>query len=139
MVPILIWIIKKMFAPTSPHEELVLACLEQLDIFYTCLQNWSAENAFKAAQAGRYHVVLYSRLTEEALLERGFHDTGWSPYRFYPKHHLMVHLSERIPATGNPRDIWNYLDEDAIGDAVDAASTCNVSHVCRSLINKYRL
>jgi hypothetical protein len=65
---------------------------------------------------------------------------GYHQFRFYPKHHLFVHLSEvGIENCGNPREVWCYGDEDKIGDLVDVAEASHPSYIIRNVIDKDRL
>ena len=65
---------------------------------------------------------------------------GYVLWKYYPKHHLFVHLVEvGVANSGNPREIWCYPDESAIGDAVENAESNHARFVVRNVTEKYRL
>ena len=140
MVAVIDWIVLVMFKPTNPHEELRQRCVHQMALFYEELTKWGIDSPRRAATFGRQHVILYGELLREALASREWQDKTWHAWRFYPKHHLFVHLVEvAIPASGNPKSFWCYQDENAIGEAVEIGRACHCRNVHRSVIDKYRL
>ena len=93
-----------------------------------------------AAELVRNHVILYSELTRNALEDGEWQYTGWHSWRFYPKHHMLVHLAETIIArAGCVKEFWCYRDENHIGRAVELARAVHIKHVSTSLIKTYRL
>ena len=134
------WLLTNVLKPETDHERLVLLCVTAIHDFYVALRAWGPDAGKTCARLGRQHIVLFSELSREALASENHRRTGWMAYRFYPKHHLFVHLcEEELFTTGNPMDYWCYLDEDAIGIAITAAKGQRVSYLHRSLILKYNL
>ena len=100
---------------------------------------WNPETSpQRIAKFGRQHVILYAELTHIALQNCDFHRLGWHPSKFYPKHHLFVHLSEEACSSGNPREFWCYWDDSAIGDVVAVAEASHAKYVHRSVMEKKR-
>ena len=61
-------------------------------------------------------------------------------YRFYPKHHLFLHVVEEQPAqSGNPALSWCYGDESAIGDAIKVAESAHPATLHRLVMVKQRV
>ena len=76
---------------------------------------------------------LYTFVDSTGLLEfeaRGLAAARGRPqvlYRFYPKHHLFLHVVEEQPAqSGNPALSWCYGDESAIGEVAKSAHAATV-------------
>ena len=66
--------------------------------------------------------------------------SGYVPWKYYPKHHLFVHFVEvGVASSGTPREIWCYPDESPIGDAVENAEPHHARFVVRCVIEKHRL
>ena len=81
---------------------------------------------------------LYTFVDSTGLLEfeaRGLAAARGRPqvlYRFYPKHHLFLHVVEEQPAqSGNPALNWCYGDESAIGDAIKVAESAHAATLHR--------
>ena len=78
---------------------------------------------------------LYTFVDSTGLLEfeaRGLAAARGRPqvlYRFYPKHHLLVHAQ-----SGNPALNWCYGDESAIGDAIKVAESAHPATLHRLYI-----
>ena len=88
---------------------------------------------------------LYTFVDSTGLLEfeaRGLAAARGRPqvlYRFYPKHHLFLHVVEEQPAqSGNPALSWCYGDESAIGDAIKVAESGHAATLHRLVMVKYR-
>ena len=84
--------------------------------------------------AGRKFVLLWTELGNEA---RGLAAARGRPqvlYRFYPKHHLLVHAQ-----SGNPALNWCYGDESAIGDAIKVAESGHAATLHRLVMVKQRV
>ena len=89
----------------------ILLCLR--DVYHE-LNNWGEGSGAKVASAGRRAIILYSDLSLASFNR----DQRWIEWRLCPKMHLFVHCIElQCERTGNPKDIWCYLDEDQIGQA----------------------
>ena len=74
------------------------------------------------------------------LVANGWQDTGWFKYRWYPKHHLFIHIVEdQIATCDNPREHWCYGDEDFIGDMVLVGESVGPTVLHRSVMQKYRI
>ena len=141
LVPVLRWVLENLFKQDTPHKELRYKCLMHLDELYKSMD--VPDDKFDAkltSSHGRRHVLLYAELGVEAL-ERQSHQTqGWISYKFYPKHHMTVHcVEEQVLNSGNPRHNWCYMDEDAIGKAVDVAEQLHASTLHKSVVTRHRL
>ena len=80
------------------------------------------------------HVLLYLSLSREAVRT----EPVWVSWRWCPKHHMWLHLSnEQAEAWGNPRYWWCYSDEGSIGIAVKVAESANPSTKARASFQKY--
>ena len=83
---------------------------------------------------------LYTFVDSTGLLEfeaRGLAAARGRPqvlYRFYPKHHLLVHAQ-----SGNPALSWCYGDESAIGDAIKVAESAHPATLHRLVMVKQRV
>ena len=137
-----------------------------LNSVYLELYNWGPESAQKVASFGRKHILLYAELSKEFMLSPSFHTLGYTMYKMYPKHHLMIHLVEdtgetnsylnieRINCTigtlhaapedqmrdhGNLKSHWCYPDEASIGLAVKLAESCHPLTLQKVVIQKHRL
>ena len=140
LVVVVDWLFTEMFQPKNPHAVLRQRCVKQLALFYEELRIWGPGSPQRAAVLGRTHVILYAELLREALASGDWENSSWHPWRFYPKHHLFVHLAEvGIARAGNPKAFWCYQDENAIGEAVKIGKACHCKYVHRSIIDKYRL
>ena len=140
MLYVVDYLLDKEFPADTDHERDRKACVWNLAEFYRELEKWEKGgfSASRCAALGRTHVNIYTQLSRDHrhLVELwGFH-----AYKFYPKHHLFIHLIEDgIFYADNPRDVWAYADESAIGDAVEVAESCNPLYIIRNVIEKQRL
>ena len=57
---------------------------------------------------------------------------------FYPKHHLMFHLCQRVLAQGNPRRYWTYRDESLNGVVVKLARASHKLRFMETVHDRYR-
>ena len=93
----------------------------------------------RLASSGRQHLIFYCELGLEQLRERSHLGLGWVLYRFYPKHHLALHaIEDQVAVSGNPRESWCYMDESAIGDAVEVAESMHRLALHKSVMAKQR-
>ncbi len=142
MVAVVYFMLTELFPAKSDYEKMRLHCLESLHRFYKALpRSREADDGdeFMASALGRLarqHVILYGELSRHPERPR------WEAYRMYPKHRLFIHLAEvDYKVHGNPRENWNYEDEDMIGLCVGtvSGSSQNSGYIHRSAIDKYRL
>ena len=133
------WLLDNIFKPNSIHTQTRRQCIKQVAFDYKELEHWDPTSSpAKVAAAGRTHVTLYLQLSRDHahLVER----LGYTPWKYYPKHHLFIHLVEHgVRTCGNPREIWCYLDESSIGEAVRNAEANHAKYICRNVIEKHRL
>ena len=139
LLNVVVWILENCLVPSNPHQQLRYDCLKFLWRFYRELENWDpAASPGRAEGYGRQHCILYIQLSREH--QHLFERLGYHPFKYYPKHHLFVHCCEEgIALCGNPREVWAYRDESAIGDAVDVAESCHPCYSIRNVIDKRRL
>ena len=63
---------------------------------------------------------------------------AWTRWRWFPNFHFLCDLvGQQTLDWGNPRDIWAYMDEGAIGMAVDVAESVHIATFASAIINKY--
>ena len=133
------WLLEHIFVPRTDHERARYNCLKQIALFYHELEAWNAvASPAKVAALGRTHVIMYTQLSSEHrhLVDR----LAYHPWKFYPKHHLFVHLVEvGVRRCGNSREVWRYADESAIGEAVTVTESCHPCYTIRNVIDKRRL
>ena len=143
MVPVTHFILERIFPPTTEYQRLRFDCLHAMHLFYKALPRSKVDDGHpefmssKLGRLARQHLTLYNELANHSSRYR-----LWDAYRVYPKHHLFVHLAEQDYHThGNPRESWNYIDEDMIGICVESVSDSsqNCGYIHRSAIEKYRL
>ena len=143
MVAVVYFMLTELFPAKSDYEKMRLQCLESLHRFYKALpRSREADDGdeFMASALGRLarqHVILYGELSRHPDRPR-----RWEAYRMYPKHHLFIHLAEvDYKVHGNPRENWNYEDEDMIGLCVGtvSGSSQNSGYIHRPFIEKYRI
>ena len=140
MLKILHWICTEIYPPENDHEEMRLHCLIEMHQFHLLLDAWEPGFEGLAQKHGRRHVALYLDLAREGLKTKEQLNLNWFPYKFYPKHHLFIHLVEEDTANwGNMKEHWGYLDENEMGISTRIASKQHCSFVHRSLVEKYRL
>ena len=137
MVPIVLRMLEIHFPAVTEREVRRYNCLKYLHMGYELLENWDADAAKKLEDYCKRHVLLYLSLAREHLQEIG-PEGVWVFWRFFPKHHMLLHLSgEQARRFGNPRDFWCYMDEGTIGIAVDVAESCHPRTLAFSCIDKY--
>ena len=131
-------ILTEFLKPRNDHEHLVANCVLSLHNVYERLKIWSDGSASQCATEGRRFLMLYAQLNREG--DERVAALKWTPYKFYPKFHLFVHLVEdQTKHVGNPRKFWCYGDEDAIGKGCEIAASGHCKYVHRACIDKYRL
>ena len=131
-LPVLLAMLRDYFPAESAYEQCRFHCLAALNRCFAELANWQdgpGGSARRLELAALQHLQLYQRL----------HELRADPlmWRLYPKHHLFQHCSTN--AWTNPVLLWNYSDEDCIGEAVRIARGCNVAHLHTAVIRRYRL
>ena len=115
----------------SPHSRLRFLCVDYLYKVYQEMEAWE-DGGGSSGRARDYmtrHLLLYGEL---AILWNP--DQNGARWRLYPKHHLCGHLR----FSQNPRVEWAYGMEYEIGQASVVASGCNVQHMHKALIRRYR-
>jgi len=134
-------VLETYMTPKNDYQRMRLHCVQHLDDFYQELIDWvpGISNA-RCATLARRHLTLYAELGQVHLAANDWQDKGWFKYRWYPKHHLFIHIVEdQIATCDNPREHWCYGDEDFIGDMVDVAETVGPTVLHRSVMQKYRI
>ena len=118
------------FMPRSEtHDVVRLQCVEALCRCFDCIgSNWTEDTppllAANARQFLASKVELHRTASSDAL------------WKLYPKHHHMVHLSERGV---NPVQLWNYFDESEIVRASLMAEKVHPTVVARRLVENERV
>ena len=121
-VPIVLRMMQMYFPPSDNHSVARLSCLMWLNRMYEELNAWSEGSADRLAVACRRHLLLCMQLAREQLRLVG--GGPWLQWRWYPKHHMAMHLCEhQAKVWGKPKTWWCYADESAIGMAADLAET----------------
>eukprot|EP00959_Pyramimonas_sp_CCMP1952_P039014 817166-Pyramimonas_sp.AAC.2 len=125
----------RFYPPQSDRDRLRFSCVDYLYRLYEELKGWDGQSAENIKDWGIRHAMLYSQFFREAARR----DPRTPLWRMVPKHHLFVHLLEKqTPEQGNPREGWNYGDEDEIGTAVELASAGHCNTLVLELVRKYR-
>ena len=128
--PVLLFMLRNVFDAGGRYEQTRLHCLEALSRALDELTRWDpALSGDRLELAARQHLLLYVELRRMSDTDVAWH--------VYPKHHLWVHCSARQRVS--PRDLWNYADEDCIGQAAKLALSVNVHMLHQSLVRRYRL
>ena len=125
-LPVFTAIIQEYFPPSNDYERTRLSCLQALCRCYGEMRNWTVDSPLKLELACRQHLLLYVQLSDA---------TPDGQYKVYPKHHLMVHCCTAV----NPTLLWNYADEDEIGQCATMAGKTNVQWLHLYLIERYRI
>ena len=134
LVPIVLRMLELHFPPEGDRELRVVKCLEFLNKAYMELDNWAADSADRLEEFCRRHLLLYASLAIESLRA----DSRFLCWRWYPKHHMLMHLAgEQATRMGNPRSWWCYGDEGSIGIAVRIAESTHPRTLATSCMNKY--
>ena len=135
-LPVVRHLLEHIFPRNSPHEVLRYNLICKLDDFYKQMRVPESDfDALSTARLCRESMILYHELGREAF-ESG--DAGYTPWKWYPKCHLMGHIELQIISNGSPSKSWCYADESAIGDAVHCAESCHASTLHRTVIQKHR-
>ena len=127
-LPILSHMLERFFSCDSPHEVLRYQCTGAMCRVYLELNTWTTDSTQQLARHARQHLLLYHQLEQSATSDRYWH--------MYPKHHVMVHVCEM--ARSNTRTLWNYIDEDEVGNAAAVGRTCAPRHLNRALTRHFR-
>ena len=134
MVPLVLRLLDMHFPATNDRELRRYMCLNFLNLAYLELGDWKAGSAKSLEQYCRRHVLLYLSLSREAVRT----EENWVSWRWYPKHHMLLHLScEQAQQWGNPRFWWCYSDEGAIGIAVKLAESAHPRTLAATCFEKY--
>lgn len=134
LVPILLRMMSMHFPPVVERDVRVYKCLEYLHKAYTELESWGVDSATRLEEFVRRHVLLYSSLAIESAQK----DERFLLWRWYPKHHMVLHLAaEQAKMMGNPRTWWCYADEGSIGMAVDLAESSHPATLATTCMQKY--
>ena len=128
-LPILLHVLEYYFDSKGEHEQLRLQCGKALQRMYDELKNWCATSSFNLAHACRQHLILYQQLHLRSSSE-----LMWV---VLPKHHLLIHVCEGV--TANPRDLWNYADEDEIGKSGKFGKNFTPNSVGPAVLRNFRL
>ena len=138
LLPCVVWLLENIYAQDTEHQRLRYQCLKNLSDMYE--ESRKADFSPKdLASYGRKHLILYCELGLEQLRERSHLGLGWVLYRFYPKHHLALHaIEDQVAVSGNPRESWCYMDENAIGNAVEVAESMHRLALHKSVMAKHR-
>ena len=129
LLPILTGMLQRFFPADNARALLREQCCQALCRCYLELRGWSAESPRRLERAARQHLLLYVQLGD-------LEEEGSLRWHLYPKHHLFVHVS--VTDT-NPALMWNYGDEDEIGQAAALARRCNPKWLHVALLDKYRV
>ena len=136
MVPLVYGLLETHFPPTGDRELRRFKCLGFLLEAYNELEHWGESSAQRLTRACQAHVLLYLSLSREALRNEGA--PNWVSWRWFPKHHMLLHLSaEQAQTWGNPRTWWCYSDEGSIGIAVQVAETAHPLTLPKASFQKY--
>ena len=116
-------ILENILKPRNEHETLIFQCVQSIYNFYRCMEHLGSDvEPARATKLGRAHILLYTELTRSYQDTGHFEQNGFHMYKFYPKHHMFVHLAEiGIQMCGNPKTVWCYGDEDQIVKLVEIA------------------
>jgi hypothetical protein len=135
------FILSDILQPRNDHERQVAQCVKALTNFYREMEDWNPESSpAQARKFGRQHILLYTELYRAGQVSRIFETYGYHVYKFYPKHHMFIHLVEiGIQSCGNPREVLCYGDEDMLGDLVDIAEASHPAYIHRVVIDRHRL
>eukprot|EP00959_Pyramimonas_sp_CCMP1952_P226186 4729717-Pyramimonas_sp.AAC.1 len=127
MAHVLHYVLEYIFPAETPYQMLVFQCLDSMVRWYRELPRSREEpvdGEFMAVRLGRLarqHVTLYMELSRHPGRPKSF-----IAFKPYPKHHIFIHLAEEdYIVHGNPRENWNYEDEDMIGTCVESVSNCS--------------
>ena len=137
LVPIVLGMLSSHFPSETGRDVRRFKCLEFLNTAYEELDNWQEGSPARLEEMCRRHVLLYLSLAREAADIAQRAELPWLAWRWKPKHHMLLHLSShQALAMGNPRLWWCYLDESAIGMAVDLAETVHVRTLPQAALSK---
>ena len=134
LVPIVLKMLEMHFPARSDREVRRHQCVKNLNLAYEELSDWKRDSPERLELLCRRHVLLYLSLSREAVRT----EAQWHSWRWYPKHHMLLHLSaEQAKQFGSPRFWWCYMDEGAIGLAVRLAQSCHPRTLARASFAKY--
>ena len=103
LVPIALRMLSMHFVPESEQESRIFKRLEYLNTAYQELEHWTPTSAVRLEEAVRRHCLLYLSLARESQQ----HDDRFLLWRWYPKHHMVLHLAgEQAHTMGNPASWW---------------------------------
>ena len=120
--------------PRDEHGRARFNCLRYLNAAYEELYKWQNDSSpARLDDARRRFLFLCQQLSREVLGQPG----AWLRWRWFPNFHLLLHLSTQALEWGNPKDIWNYLDESAIGLGADVAESVHIRTFAKSVMQKW--
>ena len=138
LLPCVLWVLENIIKVVTDHQRLRYNCAKQMQLMYESLMT-QPFNGAECAKHGRKHLILWAELGRQSLASCSFHNRGWLLYRWYPKHHLLLHcLEDQVAVAGNPRECWCYYDESTIGEAVLLAESLHASSLHKSIMAKRR-
>ncbi len=134
MVPVVLRLLESHFPPQNERQLRRHKCLEFLNLAYEELSQWGEGSAAKLENFCRRHLLLYLSLSREAVEA----EANWVSWRWYPKHHMLLHLSaEQSRRFGSPKSWWCYQDEGSIGLGVDLAESNHPRTLPMASFSKY--
>ena len=127
-------------SPDNDYQRLRYRCVKALADFYKEMTNWTVGSGARVGTLARQHLELYLELARHHIDPDNFLDGEWVRYRWYPKHHLFIHVVEgSLAVCDNPREWWCYGDESFLGEMISVAEAVNAKVVHRSVMTTYRL
>ena len=130
-LPIVLECLRSFFPATTQRERLRENCIHKLYECYSELYSWSIGSAQRLSEKYRRHCTLFLDVDSPS---------GWTHWRWVPKHHLLLHLTaEQCEKVGNPRSFWNYRDEHEIGVAASLAESSHIKTLPSTSLQKYKV
>ena len=133
MTPVVLFVLEHFHPKDSEHAHKRLECVRNLESMYSEVYE-ATYSPVRAGAFARRCLALYEDLGRDA---RGATTIAAREcWRTYPKMHLLVHCVE---GESNPKEGWNYPDENCIGKAVKIAESLYTRTLHRSVVLKLRL
>eukprot|EP00959_Pyramimonas_sp_CCMP1952_P443407 9283094-Pyramimonas_sp.AAC.1 len=122
--------------PVNDHDRLRAQCTDAIVNLYNELEHWDPDTSIdKIRVFSIQFVTLYCELFRESCAR----DSETVFWKVTPKFHLLLHVCEiHAIERGNPREMWNYGDESAIGEAADLAKSCHARTISTEVLRKHR-
>ena len=125
---------EEFFGCPSKREETRLLCMKQLVSMYDIMENWDQDSQAALEIACRKHLLLFLELSKLHADD----PAGWVRWRWYPKHHMLLHLTgDQAKRMGNPRSWWCYQDEGQIGMAARICESVHIATLSKTCMEKY--